>query len=187
MIAKVWGFFFFKEICRNVNYIAEASTIGHGFFSLFTRNRSSLYLQRSLVSYYTPARWRTRIILAWITNYERSCPKMTYIRSGLQERASTSGVLASVPLCRVVEREMVGCLKKKRVRRSPAFFACWNSRARLLRAMVPAYIVSREKEKAREHLVRASKILLISPIEFDNSRDYRSARLIFNFFFCDIH
>lgn len=40
---------------------------------------------------------------------------MTYIRSGLRERASPSGGLASVSLCRAVEEEMmVGRLKKKK-------------------------------------------------------------------------
>lgn len=76
---------------------------------------------------------------------------MTYIRSGLRERASTSGVLVSVPLCRVVEREMVGRSEKKGFvgHRLPLHT---EIPALVRRAMVPAYIVSREKEKARASL-----------------------------------
>lgn len=71
---------------------------------------------------------------------------MTYIRSGLRERASTSGALAFLY---VVEREIVwaGWKKKGFVGHRlplhaeiPALVRC---------AMVPVYIVSREKEKTR--------------------------------------
>lgn len=71
---------------------------------------------------------------------------MTYIRNGLRERASTSGVLVSVSLCRregnsgpVEKKGFVGHRLPLHAE-IPALVRC---------AMVPVYIVSREKEKAR--------------------------------------
>lgn len=88
----------------------------------FTRNRSWIswapYVQRSPVSCYTPARLANVHYTSVRVNYElygRSCQKMTYIRSGLRERASTSVALTpGSPLCRVAEREMVGPSWKKK-------------------------------------------------------------------------
>lgn len=134
---------------------------GHGL-SFFTRNRSWIsrapYVQRSPVSCYTPARLANVHYTSARVNYKlygRSCQKMTYIRSGLRERASTSVALApGSPLCRVTEREMVGpSWKKKRVRRSPASFARQNSRAR------SHYIVRKPWERDRAVLCVHRKFL----------------------------
>jgi len=82
-------------------------------------------------------------------NYGRSCPKMTYIGSGLRERASTSR--ARVPsLCRVAEK-VGGKGEKKGFVGHPVSFACQNSRAHRRRSLA---LSSREKERIgepREH------------------------------------
>lgn len=50
-------------------------------------------------------------------NYGRSCPKMTHIRSGLRERASTSGPGSFfMPYRREGNGGLVGGKEKKRVR-----------------------------------------------------------------------
>lgn len=56
---------------------------------------------------------RTLHLRTWIVNYERSCPRMTYITSGLQERASASSWrCSSAPLCPFVEGNGERVVKK---------------------------------------------------------------------------
>lgn len=113
-----------------------------------------------------PRAWRACIILAcaWIMNYGRSCPKMTYIRSGLRERASTSVALAPGSFMSPRGEGNGGPVEKKKKKgfvghRLP------------LHAKIPALIritlwESREKE-TEIRFVRASKIsMLISRVSY---------------------
>ena len=87
---------------------------------------------------------RTLHLRTWIVNYGRSCPRMTYIAIGLQERASASSwrcLLGSFMLARGGKWRAGRRKKKKRVRQSPL----------PLHANIPAvlrlYRESREKKK----------------------------------------
>lgn len=93
---------------------------------------------------------------------------MTYIRSGLRERASTSGTLAFLY---VLAREIVGRLKKKKGSLVTGLLCTLKFPRSSAARWCPVYIVSREKEKSRACVHRK---FLDADIEFCTiiSRDY---------------
>ena len=78
----------------------------HGFVVEYAAAPYSLDAHRYRIT-------RTLHLRTWIVNYERSCPRMTYITSGLQERASASSWrCSSAPLCPLVEGNGERVVKK---------------------------------------------------------------------------
>lgn len=156
---------------------AEASTVGygHGFFPSSLRaavpGHLALHATMSAVSHYTPARWRTRIILARV-NYELR--KIVSEDDLHTQRAARKGI--------DVRRASLGFFMSQRGK----WWAGWKKKgfvghrlplhaeipALVRRAMVPVYIVSREKEKARASCAPKISRRANFAIERDDSHDY---------------
>jgi len=83
---------------------------------------TSLYVQRSPVSHYTPARWRTRIILTRV-NYELR--KIVSEDDLHTQRTARKGIdVRRAGLGSFMSRRREGGPVEKKKGSSPAFFAC---------------------------------------------------------------